>query len=159
MNAKYAKMAGMEAVICVQQDVKLYQTNSGHTRPTDIGLEQYLSSASCFQNSTSTVMRFSRNFYISSSLSNSNTVNFTQGLYFLSASGSGPTLDYSHGETSYNYFSFQNDPLNDLKEVSMDSKTKIIIGVTTSVVLALCISGAIIWMRKKKLSKMTTLAL
>lgn len=108
MNSKTASMSEMEAVICVNQDVQLYQTDSGYIPPYNDGLNQYLSSVNCMQNSTTTVMKFSRRFSISSESSNSNTVDFATDSFvvFLSAYGYGPTLEYMHAEKSYTFFKF-----------------------------------------------------
>jgi hypothetical protein len=177
MNSKTAAMSGMEAAICVNQDVKLYQT-SGHFTPYNVGLNQYLSSVNCMQNSTTTVMKFSRRFSIPLESSNSNTVQFSGDSYvfFLSAYGFGPTLQLMHAEKSYTFAKFSqpetNSPtifqpeqtksptsaftLNPTAQVGQvsentesGSKTALI-AVSASIIAIISASLTIMWLRKKK---------
>jgi hypothetical protein len=74
MNKKQAKMDGMEAVICVEGMVKVYQGN-GYSVPSDTGLRQYLITTSCIHSSNSTIMTFTRPIILSRNVGNTNSVN------------------------------------------------------------------------------------
>jgi hypothetical protein len=86
MNKKEAKMAGMEAIICANGLVDVYEA-TGHSTPK-LAPQDYVIS-SCLQNSTTTVMTFTRPLTLKSDLANPNTVNLSSSdsNYFLAAQG------------------------------------------------------------------------
>jgi LPXTG-motif cell wall-anchored protein len=148
MNKKEAKMAGMEAIICANGLVDVYEA-TGHSTPK-LAPQDYVIS-SCLQNSTTTVMTFTRPLTLKSDLANPNTVNLSSSdsNYFLAAQGLGAGLSFGHS-AHYSVFGsiYNAESNNNTGEKGSSAGT--IAGIVVPLLLVALLGGAYYYRKQKQ---------
>jgi LPXTG-motif cell wall-anchored protein len=148
MNKKAAKMAGMEAIICSNGLVDVYEA-TGQSAPKKAARNYVISN--CLQNSTTTVMTFTRPLTLKSDLANPNTVNLSasDSNYFLAAQGLGAGLSFGHS-AQYSVFGSIYNAESNKNTDEKGSSAGTIAGIVVPILLVALLGGVYFYRKQKK---------